>query len=87
MSAVTPEAFVSVETVADFLRLNRAQVLKLSRSGVIRAYPVSGKLRHIWKYRLSEVSEDIACLRRFVRDSVASGSPRSSASKGKPHAE
>jgi hypothetical protein len=83
---VTPEPFVNVEAVAEFLDMPRPQVLRLTRNGVLRAHPVSGSKRLTRKYRLSEVAEDIACLHQPARASVSSGSPRGSA-KGKKHAE
>ena len=82
---VTPEPFVSVEAVAEFLDMPRPQVLRLTRDGVLRAHPVSGSKRLTRKYRLSEVAEDIACLRQPARASVSCGSPRSSAAKEKKH--
>ncbi len=82
----TIEPFVNVEVVADFLDMPRPQVLRLTRRFVIRAYPICGKKRHVWKYRLSEVAEDIAGLRKQPQSTMGSGSPRSSA-KGRKHAE
>jgi hypothetical protein len=79
----TLEPFVTAEVVADFLSMPRAQVLKLTHSGSIRAYPVSGIERHVWKYRLSEVSEDIAARQKPARSTMVPGSPRSFVTKEK----
>jgi hypothetical protein len=77
------ERYVGVDAVAEFIGVPRAQVLRLTRSGIIRAYPMSGTARHVWKYKLSEVNEDIALLRKPARDKTRDGSPRISVAKGK----
>ena len=82
-TTVTPEPFVNVEAVAEFLNMPRPQVLKLTRRRILRAYPMSGSARHVWKYKLSEVNEDITLLRTPVRDKTRDGSPRISVAKGK----
>ena len=56
------EPFVDAETVARFLSLSRAEVLRLTRSGRIRGYAYKGYLRHVYRYRLSEVAEDFSTL-------------------------
>ena len=81
-----PEPFVGDEAVAAFLDIPKYRVLRLTRSGVIRAYPVSGMIRHKWKYLLSEVAEDIRGTRKPHQTTMLDGSPSSSA-KGKKHAE
>jgi hypothetical protein len=40
--------------------LPRPEVLRLTREGKIRGYAYKGRLRHVYRYRLSEVSEDFA---------------------------
>jgi hypothetical protein len=57
-----PERFVDAETVARFLSLSRSEVLRLTRSGRIRGYAYKGYLRHVYRYRLSEVAEDFSTL-------------------------
>lgn len=81
MMSETFEPFVDAQRVAEFLSMTKAQVLKLTRSGSIRAYPVSGIERHVWKYRLSEVAEDIAARRKPARSTMGLGSPQSSVTK------
>ena len=54
------EPFVDAHAVAAFLSLSRAEVLRLTRQGKIRGYAYKGYLRHVYRYRLSEVSEDFA---------------------------
>jgi hypothetical protein len=61
---MTEEQFVSVDVVAEFLSMERKEVLRLTREKKITGYPVSGKLRKSYRYRLSEVAKDIAGLRR-----------------------
>jgi hypothetical protein len=82
-TTVSFEPFVTAEIVADFLSASRREVLKLTRDGKLRAYPLSGRERHVWKYRLSEVAEDIAALEqpRKMDAKLVDGSPRSSAKK------
>jgi hypothetical protein len=58
------EPFVDADRVAEFLSMPRREVLKLTREGTITAYPVSGRIRKTFKYRLSEVGEDIVLLRK-----------------------
>jgi hypothetical protein len=56
------EPFVDAEAVAKFLSVPRPGVLKLTREGLIRGYPYRGRLRHFYRYRLSEVSQDFVAL-------------------------
>lgn len=56
------EPFVNAEKVASFLSVPRADVLRMTRERKIRGYPYKGRLRHVYRYRLSEVSEDFAAL-------------------------
>jgi hypothetical protein len=58
-SPETFEPFVDVEKVAEFLSMSRREVLKLTREGRISGYPISGKQRKTFKYRLSDVEADI----------------------------
>ena len=46
--------------VSAFLSISRPEVLRMTRDGRIRGYPYKGRLRHVYRYRLSEVSEDFA---------------------------
>jgi hypothetical protein len=54
------ERFVDAESIAAFLSISRSDVLKLTRKGKIRGYAYKGSLRHVYRYRLSEVSADFA---------------------------
>lgn len=56
------EPFVDAKVVADFLALRRAEVLKLTREGKIRGYAYRGQQRRVYRYRLSEVSQDFEAL-------------------------
>ena len=53
------EPFVDADTVAEFLSLTRREVLKLTRSGTITGYPISGIVRKTFKYRLSIVADEM----------------------------
>lgn len=56
------EPFVDAKAVAAFLSINRADVLRLTRQAKIRGYAYKGQLRHVYRYRLSEVAEDFSTL-------------------------
>ena len=55
------EQFVPKEVVAQYLSLPIRKVMELARRRVIRAYPI-GSIRNQWRFRLSEVAEDVAAL-------------------------
>jgi len=90
---MTPEPFVSAEVVAEFLSITRRQVLELARKGELPAHPLCSGRRRTWRFRLSEVSEDLASgvwnpmsvsLSKNAQDqnssfatTIAAGSPRS----------
>jgi excisionase family DNA binding protein len=54
------EPFVTAERVADFLGITRRQILQMARAGTIPAHPISGRKRHVWVFRISEVTRRIA---------------------------
>ena len=81
------EPFVSAERIAEFISTPRPQVLKMTRAEVIRGYPTSGLQRRTWKYRISEVAEDIARLGTPARRNVNPSSPRSSRTKEINHGQ
>jgi hypothetical protein len=56
------EPFVDARAVSAFLSIPRPDVLRMTRESKIRGYPYRGRLRHVYRYRLSEVSEDFAAL-------------------------
>lgn|GEM_PF-2517066 len=58
------EPFVDAQVVAEFLSVRRSEVLRLTREGAIRGYAYRGRIRHVYRYRLSEVSEDFEVLGR-----------------------
>jgi Family of unknown function (DUF6522) len=70
-----PEPFVDAQAVAEFLAVRRAEVLKLTREGKIRGYAYRGQQRHVYRYRLSEVSSDFAALLTPVRCTIAAAAP------------
>ena len=73
------EPFVDADRVAEFLSMPRREVLKLTREGKFTAYPVSGRIRKTFKYRLSEVERDVALLRKPSR--IIASSPSDSLAK------
>jgi len=70
------EPFVDAKTVSAFLSIPRADVLRMTREGKIRGYPYKGRLRHVYRYRLSEVSADFEALacspKRTMREAPVS---------------
>lgn len=78
-----PEPYVDADVVAQYLSVPRREVLKLTRKGVITGYPISGRYRHVYKYKLSEVDRDIAKLRK--PSTMALGSPRRFVAKKEKH--
>jgi hypothetical protein len=54
-----PERFVSAKVAAEFLSINRRHLLQLAREGMKGSYPVGGRLRHTWVFKLSELSQAI----------------------------
>ncbi len=61
-SLASIEPFASAEIAADFACLSRRQLIDLAREDLVRGYPV-GRKRKRWRFRLSEVAEDIAALK------------------------
>lgn len=59
-------------TVSAFLSVPRSEVLRMTRERKIRGYPYRGRLRHLYRYRLSEVSEDFAALGHTQKHNSAS---------------
>jgi hypothetical protein len=58
------EPFVDADRVAAHLSIQRREVLALTRSGKLTAYIMSGNKRKTFKYKLSEVEQDLAKLRK-----------------------
>ena len=56
------ESFVDADSVSSFLSVPRSDVLRMTREGKIRGYAYKGRSRHVYRYRLSEVSEDFSAL-------------------------
>jgi hypothetical protein len=69
------EPFVAKEAVVQLTALPARRVLELARNGTIRAYPI-GNIRNQWRFRLSEVAEDIAQLRKPPRSTISAAAPR-----------
>jgi len=76
------EPFVDANIVAEFLALRRPEVLRLTQEGKIRGYAYRGRQRHVYRYRLSEVSHDFEALGRATIPAAAPVSRRRSISNG-----
>ena len=82
---MSEESYVSADAVADYLKIERRQVLALTRKGRLPAHAVDQtQARKRWRYKLSEVDAAIAAngptraLSRVPEQSNnAPGSPRS----------
>jgi hypothetical protein len=62
--ATSIEPFVDADNIAAFLAADRKVVIRMAREGMITAYPFSGRLRHTYKFRRSEVAADMEKIRR-----------------------
>lgn len=69
------EPYVDAQVVAEFLAVRRAEVLELTREGKIRGYAYRGQQRHVYRYRLSEVSYDFAALLTPARGTIPAAAP------------
>ena len=82
---MTQEPYVSAQCVADYLKLDRRQVLALTRSGKLPAHPIDATARRkIWRFKLSEIdaamlanTQDRPLPRLASQINNAAGSPRS----------
>lgn len=61
------EQYVDADTLAEFLKETRRYVLYLARTGAIRSYPLSGQVRIIRKFKISEVKSDLVGRHRKIR--------------------
>lgn len=62
--AASIEPFVDADNIAEFLAAERKVVMRMARKGMITAYPFSGRVRHTYKFRRSEVAADMEKIRR-----------------------
>ena len=82
---MSQESYVSADVVADYLKIDRRQVLALTRKGKLPARPIDPDAsRKVWRFKLSEVDAAIAAngLTRALskvpeQSNNAPGSPRS----------
>lgn len=63
------EPFVDPKTVSAFFPVPRAAVLRMTREGKIRGYAYKGRLRHVYRNRLSEVSADFEAASTTIESS------------------
>jgi Helix-turn-helix domain len=71
------EPYVPPEVVADFLAVERRQVLAWARADRIPAHPLGHGKRRVWRFRLSEVNAAVLSNRNEKENRLATGSPRS----------
>ena len=74
-AAAPIEPYVDADTVAAFLSDTRDSVLKLTRAGKIRSYPYKGRQRHVYRFRLSEVAEDMVAMRKPAQSTISPAAP------------
>jgi hypothetical protein len=59
---MNPEPFVTADDIAAHLKIKRRQVLEMARKGLIPSHPICfGRRRKMWRFKLSEVDQAIAC--------------------------
>lgn len=58
------EPYVGADDIASYIGESRRNVLRLVWEGKLSCYPVSGKKRHKYKFKRSEVDRDLEKLRR-----------------------
>lgn len=63
-SSAVFEPYVSTDDIASFIGESRRNVLRMVREGKLTCYPLSGKKRHTYKFKRSEVARDLEKLRR-----------------------
>lgn len=61
------EPYVDANALATFLGETRRYVLYLARTGAITSYPLAGRLRITRKFKISEVTRDLAGRHRKIR--------------------
>lgn len=54
-----PEPYVSPDRAAEFLNVNRLQLIRMARSGSLPAHPLAGGKRHQWRFKLSELDKHL----------------------------
>jgi hypothetical protein len=66
---LTFEAFVDADFVAAHLGVPRKNVIRWARERRITSYPMSGRVRYTYKFKLSLVDRDMEKFRRPAADS------------------
>lgn len=69
------EPYAPPEVVADFLAVERRQVLEWARAGLIPAHPLGHGRRKIWRFLLSEVNAAVLSWNSPSRPIMPTGSP------------
>ena len=52
-----PERFVNSAVAANFLSIQRRQLLHLARESKLPAYPIGDGQRRLWRFRLSDLAK------------------------------
>lgn len=69
------EPFVDEDTAADFACMKRPELLKQTRQGKIRGYPITGIVRHKYAFRLSEIATDIVARGKGASGTITPAAP------------
>ncbi len=84
--AMSLESYVSADVVADYLKIERRQVLALVRKGKMPAHPVDASAtRRLWRFRLSEV--DAAINENNANTALSKGPEQSNNAAGSPRGQ
>jgi hypothetical protein len=60
-----------------FFLFHAPMCLRMTREGKIRGYAYKGRSRHVYRYRLSEVSEDFSALASRPKAIISQAAPAS----------
>jgi len=76
------EPFVDANTIAAFISEPRKNVIRMAREGKLTSYPISGRKRHTYKFKRSEVASDLEKIRR-VSSSLSNNNSKTNDSSRK----
>jgi excisionase family DNA binding protein len=69
--ATSPNSpWLTVEEAAGYLRCQRRTLLVWVRQGKVRGYQLSGKLRHVWRFRREDLDAVLDCVTEADVDGV-----------------
>lgn len=64
-------AWLTAEEAAGYLKINRRTLLEWARRGTVKAYRLSGLIRHVWRFRREDL--DSVMLSASSADSADKG--------------